>query len=104
MTAPDRGAHTKSPLLRRGPPHMTFERIHPSLAERLRPDAACSPKPYECPGLEGIDIAATLAELGALEQELKWTAAQVGVPAVPPQPPLPRPTFLNRLLKDLGGG
>src|SRR6059058_5070692 len=25
MTAPDRGAHTKSPLLRRGRPHMTFD-------------------------------------------------------------------------------
>jgi hypothetical protein len=24
MTAPDRGAHTKSPLLRRGRPHMTL--------------------------------------------------------------------------------
>ena len=98
-----RGTTVRRPFTTQ-PQNLTFERIHPSLAERLRPDAACSPKPYDCPGIEGIDIAATLAELGALEQELKWTAAQVGVPAVPPQPPLPQPTFLNRLLKDLGGG
>ena len=86
------------------PQNLTFERIHPSLVERCRPDAACTPKPYDSPGLAGIDVAARVVELGTLEQQLKWTAAQVGVPAAPPGPPLPQPTFLNRLLKDLGGG
>lgn len=98
-----RGTTVRRPFTTQ-PQNLTFERIHPSLVERRRPDAACTPRPYNCPGLESIDVAAKLVQLGTLEQELKWTAAQVGVPAAPPEPPLPRPTFLNRLLKDLGGG
>jgi hypothetical protein len=81
----------------------TFEGIHPSVSDRRKPGAASVPKPYDCPGLEGIDVDAKLVELGALEQQLRWTAAQVGVSPAPQEPPLPRPTFLNRLLKDLGG-
>jgi hypothetical protein len=85
------------------PESPSFERIHASLVERRAPGAVCLPGPYDCPGLGGIDIRAKLVELSAFEQQLRWTAAQVGVPPAPPGPALPQPTLLNRLLKDLGG-
>jgi len=98
-----RGTTVRRPFTMQ-PQSSTFEGIHASLADRRRPDADCLPKPYDCPGLEGIGVGAKFVELGAFEQQLKWSAAQVGVPPAFQEPALPRPTLLNRLLKDLGGG
>lgn len=86
------------------PQNASFERIHPSLAERRGPNAACVPAPYDCPSVAGINISGKLAPLGPLEQQLKWTPAQVGISGSSQQPLRPRPTLLTRLLKDLGGG
>jgi hypothetical protein len=96
-----RGTTVRRPFTTQ-PQSSTFERVHPSLVERRKPAADCSPKPYDCLGLGGIDVGAKLVELGTLEKQLGWTAAQVGV-APMSQAPVPQPTFLNRLLKDLGG-
>ncbi|MBV9199112.1 MAG: hypothetical protein JOY83_05115 [Alphaproteobacteria bacterium] len=85
------------------PQNATFERLHPSVAERRGANAACVPAPYDCPGLAGLKLSAKLAPLSPLEQQLKWTPAQVGVSPMQ-EPPRPRPTLLTRLLKDLGGG
>jgi hypothetical protein len=95
-----RGTTVRRPFTTQ-PQNATFEWVHPSLAERRGPNAACVPAPYDCPGLQGINVGAKLAPLGPLEQQLKWTPAQVG-PS--PSSSRPRPTLLTRLLKDLGGG
>jgi hypothetical protein len=85
------------------PQSSTFEGVHASLAERRRPDADCVPKPYDCPGLAGIDFGAKLMDLSALEQQLRLTAAPVGVPPAPPEPPLPQPTSLDRDSSRISG-
>jgi hypothetical protein len=85
------------------PQNSTFEGLHASLADRRSPGAESVPKPYDCPGLQGLDIDGKLVPLSAIEQQLRWEAAQVGVPPAAGLP-RPQPTLLNRLLKDLGGG
>jgi len=97
-----RGSTVRRPFTTQ-PQNSTFEGIHASLADRRSPGAESVPKPYDCPGLQGLDIEAKLVSLSALEQQLRWGVAQVSVPATA-EPPRPRPTLLNRLLNDLGGG
>ena len=98
-----RGTTVRRPFTTQ-PQSATFEGVHPSLADRREPGAACVPGHYDCPGLGGVDVGAKLATLSPFEEQLKWTPAQIGVSPAAQDPPRPRPTLLTRLLKDLGGG
>jgi len=98
-----RGTTVRRPFTTQ-PQSATFEGVHPSLADRREPGAACVPGHYDCPGLGGVDVSAKLATLSPFEEQLKWTPAQIGVSPAAQDPTRPRPTLLTRLLKDLGGG
>jgi hypothetical protein len=64
------------------------------------------PKPYDCPGLAGIDFGAKLMDLSALEQQLELDRCPTGRRSSRPAGATAPAVNLrqSRLLKDLGGG
>jgi uncharacterized protein (DUF2235 family) len=95
-----RGTKARQPLApdKRGP---TCESVHASVLKRLQPGAACVPRPYVSEALAGIDVQRAAGALAPIEQALQWTDAQIAAPAPSDRP---EPSFLERLLKPLGGG
>jgi hypothetical protein len=79
----------------------TSQSIHASVAERLRKDADCVPKPYVSNALKGVDVDRNLSALSGLENALKWTSAEI---VMPPEEDKPQTSLLNRVLGILGGG
>ena len=93
-----RGTKPRSPMTNTD---ATSQSIHASVAERLRKDADCVPKPYVSNALKGVDVDRNLSALSGLENALKWTSAEI---VMPPEEDKPQTSLLNRVLETLGGG
>jgi uncharacterized protein (DUF2235 family) len=92
-----RGTKPRSPMTNMD---ATSQSIHGSVAERLKQDAACVPKPYVSNALKGLDVGRSLSPLSDLEKVLKWTPAEIEVP----DEKKPQASLLNRVLDTFGGG
>jgi uncharacterized protein (DUF2235 family) len=80
---------------------VTNESIHPSVAQRSNAGGAAVPGPYNSAALKGVDMAARLGVLSAIENGLKWSAQDVR-----PAPPEQKTKFSPKgfFLKTFGAG
>ena len=93
-----RGKAPRTPLKDRAE---AFERIHASVAERVKGGANAAPGAYQNDALAGINLAAVVAPLSARESALQWSAQDVQPSAQQAKKAF---SIRGKLLNLFGGG